>query len=364
MNICSSIPERQYLPREWKVVPFDKAFSDVTGGNVKIKQSDYKPIGLLPILDQGQAQIAGYVDDLDLTCQVTLPVVLFGDHTKIIKFVNTPFVLGADGVKVLAPCPDLDAKFGYYYLQLVRFPLNTGYSRHFKFLKEIEVPLPPLNEQHRIVAILDKADTVRRKRAQSIRLTEELIRSVFLDMFGDPVTNQKGWPIEPLENLVNFATGKLDSNAAVKYGIYPFFTCAREDFRIDKWAFDCEALLLAGNNATADYSVKYYKGKFNAYQRTYVLTISRRDLSYWYMKYALEMKLDDMKRLSKGTNTKYLTLGLLNQLQFQVPGKSVQHKFDALVTCIIARKKAEANALLLANNLFESCAQRAFRGEL
>ena len=99
----------------------------------------------------------------------------------------------------------------------------------------------------------------------------------------------------------------MDSNAAVEGGKYPFFTCARETSAIDDYAFDCEALLLAGNNANADYSVKHYKGRFNAYQRTYVITINESALTYAYARLVLEYLLGDLKRFSKGTNTKYLT---------------------------------------------------------
>ena len=207
MNILSLVPELTSIPSSWKTVPFDEAFEDVTGGNVKIKQSDYLPSGCMPVIDQGQNFIAGYVDDHSLSCKVNLPVILFGDHTKTFKFVTDPFALGADGVKVLEPCQMLDPKFGYYYLQLVRFPADTGYSRHFKYLKAIKVPLPPLDEQRRIAAILDKADAIRRKRQESIRLTEELLRSTFLDMFGDPVTNPKGWEMADIDSISQIQGG-------------------------------------------------------------------------------------------------------------------------------------------------------------
>ncbi|MCF6178113.1 MAG: restriction endonuclease subunit S [Geopsychrobacter sp.] len=167
-----------------------------------------------------------------------------------------------------------------------------------------------------------------------------------------------------MQSLVNFTTGKLDSNAAVPGGKHPFFTCSRENFEIDTFAFDCEALLLAGNNASADYSVKYYKGKFNAYQRTYVITMARDNLSIRYMQYALEMKLKDMKRLSKGTNTKYLTLGILNELKFQVPDEGTQAKFEEVKGSLECNKARHDNALLLAEDNFNSLVQRAFRGEL
>jgi type I restriction enzyme, S subunit len=289
---------------------------------------------------------------------------LFGDHTKTFKFVKQPFALGADGVKILSPIGEFDKRFLYHYLNTIKLPDDVGYSRHFKFLKEKYVVKPPLAEQNRIAAILDKADAIRRKRQAAIKLADDFLRATFLDMFGDPVTNPKGWEVTSLGNLVNFTTGKIDSNAAMKGGVFPFFTCSKENYQIDIFAFDSEALLLAGNNATGDYSVKYYNGKFNAYQRTYVITITQQNLSYSYMQTALEMKLQEMKRYSKGTNTKYLTLGILNQLKFQVPIVNIQEKFNSVNNRIIDYKQKITAALSLSDNIFASCTQRAFQGEL
>jgi len=224
--------------------------------------------------------------------------------------------------------------------------------------------LPPLAEQKRIAAILDKADAIRRKRQAAIKLADDFLRATFLDMFGDPVTNPKGWDVKPFDELVNFTTGKLDSNAAVKGGSYPFFTCSRENFQIDTYAFDCEALLLAGNNAAAEYSVKYYKGKFNAYQRTYVITTNGNQITYRYLQQALGLKLNDLKRLSKGTNTKYLTLGILKNLQFQSPSKASLASFDRIVEINEITKNKLHNSAQMADMNFNSITQRAFRGEL
>ena len=176
----------------------------------------------------------------------------------------------------------------------------------------LPIPVPSLAEQRRIARILDAADVLRAKRRGALAQLDTLLQSVFLDMFGDPVMNSMGHRRETLKSAFEFTTGKLDSNAAVEGGQYPFFTCARQTSWIDDYAFDCEALLLAGNNANADYSVKHYKGRFNAYQRTYVITIKDRTLTYAYARLAIEYLLGDLKRFSKGTNTKYLTLAILN----------------------------------------------------
>ena len=233
-----------------------------------------------------------------------------------------------------------------------------------KDLRKVRFPLPPLDEQKRIAGILDAADALRAKRREALAQLNILLQSTFLDMFGDPVTNPMGLPRETLKSACKFTTGKLDSNAAIEGGKYPFFTCARETSTIDDYAFDCEALLLAGNNANADYSVKHYKGRFNAYQRTYVITINESALTYAYARLVLEYLLGDLKRFSKGTNTKYLTMVILNRMPILVPPLDLQHRFAAIVESVEQQKTSQRAHLAELDTLFASLQSRAFRGDL
>lgn len=141
---------------------------------------------------------------------------------------------------------------------------------------------------------------------------------------------EKRLQVLPLEGLVNFKTGKLNSNAAKPDGMFPFFTCSQETFRTDTWSFDGEYVLLAGNNAAGIYPLKYFNGKFDAYQRTYAINaIDENVLVTRYVYYALRLQLELMKSISTGVATKFLTLSLLNRTQIPVPpsprsGKSRQ----------------------------------------
>ena len=233
-----------------------------------------------------------------------------------------------------------------------------------KDLKSFKIPLPPFEEQKRIAAILDKADAIRQKRQEAIALSDDFLRSVFLDMFGDPVTNPKGCKLLPMTEVFHIKTGKLNSNAEVKSGVYPFFTCAKEVYRIDHYAFDQEALLLAGNNAQADYDVKHYIGKFNAYQRTYVLSLKNENWSYPFFKFALEFQLSNLKNSSKGSNTKYITMEIMSRTMLPSPSPSEQSEFATYfkqqmdMRNILDKSQQESNAL------FNSLSQKAFSGQL
>ena len=130
-----------------------------------------------------------------------------------------------------------------------------------------------------------------------------------------------------LGDICAIRTGKLDSNAAVESGKYPFFTCAQETFSIDKFAFDTEAVLLGGNNANGIFPLKYYKGKFNAYQRTYIIeSEDKRKALNKYIYFSLRPILDYFKSASIGAATQYLTKPVLVNLKITLPEIDSQQK--------------------------------------
>ena len=289
-----------------------------------------------------------------------MPAIVFGDHTRIVKYVDQPFFLGADGVKVLrSRFKDANYRYLYYALKSVKIP-NTGYNRHFKWLKEAKIYYPNSEEQSKIVLILDGISSVIEHRQRQLQKLDELVKARFVELFGDPELNPRGLPVLPWNAVFLTTTGKLDSNAMVENGRYPFFTCAKESYKIDSYAFDCEALLLAGNNAAGIYDVKHYKGKFNAYQRTYVLRLMNEKWSYILFKRQLEDKLQYLQSQSKGTNTRYLTLGILNELRFVVPPVAEQEQFAVFVEQTDKSKVAVQKALDEAQLLFDSLMQKYF----
>lgn len=338
---------------------FDEVFEDVTKLGVKIKTDEYHPIGKYQIIDQGQEAVAGY-SDLEDGVFENVPAIVFGDHTRIVKYVDQPFFLGADGVKVLrSRFKDANYRYLYYALKSVKIP-NTGYNRHFKWLKEAKIYYPNSEEQSKIVLILDGISSVIEHRQRQLQKLDELVKARFVELFGDPELNPRGLPVLPWNAVFLTTTGKLDSNAMVENGRYPFFTCAKESYKIDSYAFDCEALLLAGNNAAGIYDVKHYKGKFNAYQRTYVLRLMNEKWSYILFKRQLEDKLQYLQSQSKGTNTRYLTLGILNELLFVVPPVAEQEQFAVFVEQTDKSKVAVQKALDEAQLLFDSLMQKYF----
>lgn len=142
------------------------------------------------------------------------------------------------------------------------------------------------------------------------------------------------WKSYKLSEVSSFRTGKLDSNASCINGKYPFFTCSPETLRIDEFAFEQKAVLLAGNNAEGNFSVKYYDGRFNAYQRTYVFTANEALVDPYFLYYALKICLHDFKQMSQGTSTKFLTAKILNSFEVQLPSLKVQNHIVSILKSI------------------------------
>lgn len=150
--------------------------------DIKIPQSEYSKNGKYPIIDQGSDFIAGFTDDDSKLYEGELPVVVFGDHTRIFKYVDFPFSLGADGTKLLCPKKFLEPKYFYFYL--LNLPLESkGYNRHYKYLKEKDVIFPEKAEQQKIALVLSELQQAITLQEQIIAKTKELKRSLMHRLF-------------------------------------------------------------------------------------------------------------------------------------------------------------------------------------
>lgn len=179
---------------------FTDIFSDETKEGYKIPKEKYLKQGTYPIIDQGQEYIAGYTNDSDGLYR-NVPAIIFGDHTRIIKYIDMPFFLGADGVKLLkAKDSNANYKYLYYALTNAKIP-NTGYNRHFKWLKEVELSLPSPSKQLHIVTILDKLTTLISLRKQQLAKLDELVKARFVEMFGEPIKNPMNWNKMSIKNV-------------------------------------------------------------------------------------------------------------------------------------------------------------------
>lgn len=142
------------IPANWLSVRFEEIFTQISTSGKKVKTTKLLAKGMFPVVDQGRAFISGYLDDSNLVVSDEKPLIIFGDHTREIKWIDFPFIPGADGVKILKPHSEVNGRFLYFFLRNLQIE-GKGYARHFKILKDAEYCVPPLAEQTRIAQKLD-----------------------------------------------------------------------------------------------------------------------------------------------------------------------------------------------------------------
>lgn len=220
------------LPDGWVIKPLPDCIEKASiSRDIKIPQSDYAKHGKYPIIDQGADFIAGFTDDDSKLYTSDLPVIVFGDHTRIFKYVDFPFSLGADGTKLLRPRDFLDPKYFYFYLW--QLPLESkGYNRHYKYLKEKSIIFPEKTEQQKIALVLSKIQQAIEQQEKVIMKTKELKRSLMHRIFtyglrGEELKETeiglmpKSWDVVKLGSIFKIQQGKQLSSKFQK-GISPY----------------------------------------------------------------------------------------------------------------------------------------------
>ncbi|QJP98672.1 restriction endonuclease subunit S [Herbaspirillum rubrisubalbicans Os34] len=342
-------------------LPFEAVFADESAGNIKTPQSEYLREGAFPVVDQGKALVGGYVEDPSRLCGEGRPAIVFGDHTRCIKYVNFPFCMGADGVKVLRPKIDADLKYLYYYLQTVRLP-DAGYDRHFKYLKRTEIVVPSVPEQRRIAAILDQADLLRAKRREALAQLDGLQQAIFMEMFGDPKTNPKSLRKASLHSLLKLKSGEfLPSSEMVNTGPYPVFGGNGINGCHDKFLFDARKIVIG---RVGVYCGCVHVSPARSWITDNALYVSEHDASVKFDFLSFSLKLAKLNQYASQSAQPLISGSRIYPVEILVPPIASQLEFieRAEKSKNLANANMESSKAL--DDLFSSLQHRAFRGEL
>ncbi len=375
---------RDYLgpaPDHWDVVPFKKAFDDMTSGNPSIKQSDYLDEGVLAVVDQGQDAIGGYTDDPEMACSADLPCIVFGDHTRAFKYVDHPFAIGAQGTRVLVPKGRLQPRFAYHYLRQLRLP-DSGYSRHYKFLKREAVPVPPPGEQEQITDALDRAEAAKAKQRRALARLDALLAAVFDEMFGDPVTNPMGLDTSKIGNVTDVATGATPSRKKkeiyfdgdipwVKTGEVGSVITSTEELITSRALAETNCKLFPkGTVLVAMYGQGKTRGKAGllgieaATNQACAAILPSTELKPVFLYFQLGLMYERLRALGRGGNQANLNLGMVKSFEVLCPAYNDQERFAEIVrqSQPLRQRLIDQGARLDA--LYAALAARAFRGDL
>nr|WP_294972106.1 restriction endonuclease subunit S [uncultured Pseudomonas sp.] len=296
------------------------------------------------------------------------------------------------GFKSLVPSARVDGLYLYYCMKHSSQRLQAlGNGATFKevskkIVEEFEIPLPPLPEQKRIAAILDKADAIRRKRQQAIQLADDFLRAVFLDMFGDPVTNPKGWEVRPLIELI-------DPDRPITYGILmpgddieggvPYIRVvdmkdgvvlvdqvrrttieiAQQYKRSSLRAGDV-LMSIRGHVGRLAVVPKELEGANITQDTARLATNSNCSSLYLYACLENRKMQQEMQRFVKGAAVKGINLSDVKQLRIPVPPielqKKIERKIELMTTALTSLEQSSAFLL----DGFESLSRKAFSGLL
>jgi len=175
---------------EWEKIAFEESIVKVKA-TPKIKKRDFKEIGSYPIISQEMNFINGYWNNADDLLTIQTPVVVFGDHTKTLKYIDFDFVRGADGLKILQPIESILPKFFYHQLRSVKLK-TLGYARHYRLLKQVEIRVPSMEQQHQIASMFDDLDEqvshMNGLYERELQSLQELKQSIFQEAFSGKLT--------------------------------------------------------------------------------------------------------------------------------------------------------------------------------
>ena len=375
--------------KEWKLYNLLDIFEDDTKNATKIKKENYLKYGEYPIIDQGQSVIAGYSNNQNGIYD-NYPIIIFGDHTRIIKYVEYKIFIGADGVKLLRSIvsrEQLNVKYVYYFLRTIELPRN-GYSRHFKYLKEVIIPLPKISIQNKIVEALDKAEELINKKKIQIKNLDKLVKSKFIEMFGDPVSNPKKWNKNKLDEVVT-------NDCTISYGIVQTGEEQKEGIPVIRpidIVNNKQPILEELKKTTQEISNKHKKTILRGNELLITVRANIGDvclidnqfkgcnvgrgitpirlkedlingyfLKHQFKTYGCQREL---KTLAKGITLVQLNMEDLRKFKLIVPPIELQNEFADFVKETDKLKFEMEKSLKELENNFNSLMQRAFNGEL
>jgi type I restriction enzyme S subunit len=385
-NIVQNMEALAKLPDTWQVVPFQNVVKDCSAGNKKIFKSEFLEQGDFAIVDQGKELIAGYTNAKALLVNLPPPYIVFGDHTRIFKYIDVHFAMGADGTKVLKPKEDgsIDEKYLYYFFLTLNIP-DTGYNRHFKYLKSAKIPFPRLlTEQQKIAAILDAADSLRQKDRQLIDHYTALSQSLFLDMFGDPIANKNQWVVKKLSEVSTSQLGKMLSkkakqninskkylrNANVRWRHFDLQNVLEMDFddtEIKKFNLSYGDLLVCEGGEVGRCAIWKDNLEDCYFQKAlHRVRVNKTILTSEYLQeYFFWMaKLGGLNASVSEVTFSHLTAEKLKELKVPLPPITLQNQFAERIQQTEQQKQQAQASLEKSEALFNSLLQRAFTGEL
>lgn len=387
--------------KNWQIKSLKDVSSKLSLNKLKIKQKEYLINGLFPVIDQGQDLIGGYYNDKNLLVSDEPPYIIFGDHTKIKKFITFKFIPGADGVKVLKAKENILPKFLYYLLFTIKIE-DKGYARHFQLLEKENFLIPnDLETQQAIVSKIEELFSELDKGIEDLKTAQQQLKtyrqSVLKWAFEGKLTNEnvkdgelpKGWKMVKIEDISKVGTGATPLKGNKNYyenGKIAWVTSgALNDEFVRKATAYVTDLALKETNLSlypkhtlllAMYGEGKTRGKCSELlieastnQAIAAISFENHDIQVKpFLKYFLLKNYNDIRMLSSGGVQPNLNLGIVKKTQLPFPQLDEQRlivqEIESRLSVADKMEESIAHSLLQAESLRQSILKKAFIGEL
>lgn len=354
----------------WTTIPFPQCIIDHSvGRNNQINSADIAVRGKYPVVDQGQNFIAGYTDEAERVITEGLPYVIFGDHTRCFKYVDFPFVLGADGTKVLKPDHALFNPRFFYYATLALDIPSRGYNRHYTLLKERLIPRPGKPEQRQIARVLSAVQRAIERQERLIALTAELKKALMHKLFtegtrGEPLKQTEigpvptTWSEERFGKVAKFSSGGTPSREVKEYWLggtipwvktteinYRKITATEEKITPAGLMNSSAKIFPAGTLLMAMYGQGITRGRVGILgidaatnqACAAIMPLSEDELSTPFLYYYLEFHYENLRQRGHGANQTNLSMTLLKQFPVYYPKHGIQRQITTALSALDAK---------------------------
>src|SRR3989338_3799578 len=371
------------LPEGWQEVELGDILNYEQPTDYIVNSEEYNDEYKTPVLTAGKSFILGYTNE-KYGIYDKLPVIIFDDFTTAIKFVTFPFKVKSSAMKLLTPkIKYVNLKYIFWLMQTIKVNSVSHKRYYLSKYQHIKIPLPPLPIQQKIVSILEKAEKAKEWRKEADELTKDFLKSVFIEMFGDPILNNMKWDSKELEYLCEKVTdgehlnpqlqkeGKhlimakdvLENNVDFSQNNF----VSEENFQ--KYVKKCKPeqgdLLLVIRGATI--------GRCTSVKTTIpfclmgsVILIKPKNINVKFLEYLFRDSnfIKKVVNVSGASAQQAIYLINLKKLVVLSPPIPLQQKFAVIVKEVEAMKEQQKQSKEQIGNLFNALMQKAFKGEL
>ena len=394
---------KQQKTNNWQIKKLGEVCDKISLNKIKIKQKDYLLEGKFPVIDQGQDIIGGYFNDENLVVPNEPPFIIFGDHTKVKKFIPFKFIAGADGVKVLKAKENVLPKFLFYLLHTIKIE-NKGYARHFQLLEKENFLFPKdLETQHAIVSKIEELFSELDKGIAELKTAQQQLKtyrqSVLKSAFEGKLTNENvndgelpdGWENYKIRDVCDNVKVGIVIKPTTFYskdnsGIKAFRSANVREFQVNdsNWVYFTEEsneinfrtklkegdvlLVRSGYPGTSCVVPKKYDGS-NAIDILIATPNKGKILSDYLCCFNNSPLGKGMFTAnSRGVAQKHLNVGEYSKLKINVPSLKEQHRIvqeiESRLSVADKMEQSIQESLQKAEALRQSILKKAFCGEL